>query len=225
MSTNIFLWVIYMDLIKIGAFLQSLRKAKGLRQADVAEYFGVSNKTVSKWECGESLPEIPLLKALANYYDVTVDEILNGQKNGEIKNNYIHNDEYFARKALKKQALWIMIPSFALAFSFIMLLLLGYTLYRSDVGCFSGLVILFIALCLFIIGKYNEPAISDLSDNVISKIKRRKYLFNLIFISATVGLTIIYFTAVDLNLSDDDSFYLEELYTHKCIVGALPEGK
>ena len=92
-------------------------------------------------------------------------------------------------------------------------------------GCFSGLVIIFIALCLFIIGKYNEPAISDLSDNVISKIKRRKYLFNLIFISATVGLTILYFTAVDLNLSDDDSFYLEELYTHKCIVGALPEGK
>lgn len=85
-----------------------------------------------------------------------------------------------------------MIPSFALAFSFIMLLLLGYTLYRSDVGCFSGLAILFIALCLFIIGKYNELAISDLSDNVISKIKRRKYLFNLIFISATVGLTILY---------------------------------
>lgn len=43
-----------MNLIKIGAFLQSLGKAKGLRQADVAEYFGVSNKTVSKWECGVS---------------------------------------------------------------------------------------------------------------------------------------------------------------------------
>ena len=69
-----------MDNLKVGSFLQALRKAKGLTQSDVADYFEISNKTVSKWECGSALPEIPMLKALAEYYDVTVDEILNGAK-------------------------------------------------------------------------------------------------------------------------------------------------
>lgn len=56
------------------------------------------------------------------------------------------------------------------------------------------------------------------------------WLFKKGIASAIVGATklnhfIDACMAVDLNLSDDDSFYLEELYTHKCIVGALPEGK
>lgn len=70
-----------MDNIKIGLFLQSLRKEKGITQNELAEYFGISNKTVSRWECGDALPEIPLLKGIAEYYGVTVDEILNGERN------------------------------------------------------------------------------------------------------------------------------------------------
>ena len=70
-----------MDNIKIGLFIQSLRKEKGITQNELAEHFGISNKTVSKWECGDALPEIPLLKSLAEYYGVTVDEILNGERN------------------------------------------------------------------------------------------------------------------------------------------------
>lgn len=44
-----------MDNIKIGLFLQALRKAKGYTQQELADYLNLSNKTISKWECGDSL--------------------------------------------------------------------------------------------------------------------------------------------------------------------------
>lgn len=86
-----------MNNLKIGSFLQALRKAKGLTQAELADYFEISAKTISKWECGDSLPEIPMLKALAEYYDVTVDEILNGERGvkKEEDKNKSKNEKYF----------------------------------------------------------------------------------------------------------------------------------
>lgn len=72
-----------MDMMKIGVFLQNLRKDKNFTQQELADYFHVSSKTVSKWECGKALPEIPLLKEISEFYSVSVDEILNGERNVE----------------------------------------------------------------------------------------------------------------------------------------------
>lgn len=63
-----------------GAFLAALRKAKGMTQAQVAEALCVSNKTVSKWESGGGLPDVTVLPDLAEFYGVTVDDILAGQQ-------------------------------------------------------------------------------------------------------------------------------------------------
>lgn len=70
-----------MQELKIADFLQTMRKAHGYTQQDVANQLHISNKTISKWETGQALPDILSLKALAELYNVTVDEILNGQKN------------------------------------------------------------------------------------------------------------------------------------------------
>lgn len=70
---------------KIAQFLQTLRKAKGLTQQQVADYLHISNKTVSKWETGQVMPDILTIKALAELYEVNVDELLNCSKNGIIK--------------------------------------------------------------------------------------------------------------------------------------------
>ncbi|MBQ2956043.1 MAG: helix-turn-helix transcriptional regulator [Clostridia bacterium] len=64
----------------IGAFLAVLRKANGMTQQEVADRLNVSNKTVSKWECDESLPDITLIPALAEMFSVTADEILRGRR-------------------------------------------------------------------------------------------------------------------------------------------------
>lgn len=69
-----------MEKKSIGAFLAVLRKANGMTQQQVADRLNVSNKTVSKWERDESLPDITLIPALAEMFSVTSDEILRGQR-------------------------------------------------------------------------------------------------------------------------------------------------
>lgn len=70
-----------MDQIKIGNFLVSLRKEKNITQQQLADILQVSVKAVSKWECGEGYPSLQSLKDLSDFYGVTVDEIINGERN------------------------------------------------------------------------------------------------------------------------------------------------
>lgn len=65
-----------MDIKKIGEQLTELRKRKGLTQSELAERIGVSFQAVSKWERGESLPDISLLTDLSRILEVSVDYIL-----------------------------------------------------------------------------------------------------------------------------------------------------
>ena len=60
--------------------LQALRRQKGLTQEELAAELFVSRTAVSKWESGRGYPSIDSLKALANFYRVTVDELLSGQE-------------------------------------------------------------------------------------------------------------------------------------------------
>ena len=68
----------------IGKFLATLRKAKGLTQEEVADKLNISNKTLSSWETDRTTPDALTLPAIADLYEVTVDEILRGER---IKNN------------------------------------------------------------------------------------------------------------------------------------------
>lgn len=64
----------------IGQFLSALRRSKGYTQQEVAEKLGVSNKTVSCWERDSSYPDISMIPAIAELYDVTCDEILRAKR-------------------------------------------------------------------------------------------------------------------------------------------------
>ena len=72
---------------KIGKFIASLRKEKGLTQQELGEKLFVTDKAVSKWERGLSLPDITLLEKLAQILEVDVSEILCGQKGKKEKIN------------------------------------------------------------------------------------------------------------------------------------------
>ena len=69
-----------MDQKKIGGFLKTLRKEKQLTQEQLAEKLGVSNRSVSRWENGVNMPDFDLVIELANLYDVSIDEILDGER-------------------------------------------------------------------------------------------------------------------------------------------------
>ena len=72
-----------MDQIKIGAFIKELRKEKGFTQEQLAEKLNVSGRTVSRWETGANMPDISLLVELAEFYDVSISEIIDGERKSE----------------------------------------------------------------------------------------------------------------------------------------------
>ncbi len=75
-----------MDQVKIGNMLKELRKEKGLTQEQLAEHFGVSNRTVSRWETGSNMPDLSLLVELSDFYDTDIREIINGERKSEKMN-------------------------------------------------------------------------------------------------------------------------------------------
>ena len=66
--------------LSMGEFLASLRKQKGYTQQEVADILDVSNRTVSAWEKDKAMPDILLLPAIAELYEVTTDELLSGTR-------------------------------------------------------------------------------------------------------------------------------------------------
>lgn len=73
-----------MDQKKIGIFLKELRKEKQMTQEQLAEVFGVSNRSISRWENGVNMPDFDLVIEIANYYDVSIEEILDGERKNEM---------------------------------------------------------------------------------------------------------------------------------------------
>ena len=72
-----------MDQIKMGVFLKELRKAKGLTQEQLAEKLNVSSRTVSRWETGSNMLDISMLVEIADFYDVSIPEIIHGERKSE----------------------------------------------------------------------------------------------------------------------------------------------
>lgn len=68
---------------KMGCMLRSLRKEKGLTQEQLAEHFGVSNRTISRWENGINMPDISVLVEIAEFYEVGILELIEGERTQE----------------------------------------------------------------------------------------------------------------------------------------------
>lgn len=75
-----------MDLNKMGMFISEKRKQKNLTQQELAEKLNLSNKTISKWECGKGIPEVSIMIELCEILEVSVNELLLGE--------HISSEEY-----------------------------------------------------------------------------------------------------------------------------------
>ena len=73
-----------MDQIKIGKFIADERKAKKYTQRELADKLNISDKTISKWERGNGFPEASLLLPLCNELEITVNELLSGERLQEV---------------------------------------------------------------------------------------------------------------------------------------------
>lgn len=69
-----------MDQIKIGKFIAVLRREKGMTQEQLGEKLGVTNKTVSRWENGNYMPDVEMLSLLSNEFGVSMNELVSGER-------------------------------------------------------------------------------------------------------------------------------------------------
>lgn len=69
-----------MNLSKIGKFIGEIRKEKNMKQSELAERLGVTNKTVSRWETGKYMPDLSLFAEISKILDVTINELLQGER-------------------------------------------------------------------------------------------------------------------------------------------------
>ena len=120
-----------MDYKKIGLFIASRRKAKGLTQAKLAEKLYVSEKTVSKWENGNGLPETAILTNLCEILEVGLNELLSGEKltDDDYKTKAEDNiANLLAERRTNKQKITFSVICFLVCFSVLLVcvLLAGY---------------------------------------------------------------------------------------------------
>ena len=123
-----------MDIIKIGRFIAEKRKEKKLTQEELAEKLGVTSKTISRWENGNYMPDISLLKSLSEELGITVNDLISGEKVDEdhyqekLEENIINTIDYTSKKVSEKNKLiYEMIMFFGLGLIFI-----AFTIYPTD---------------------------------------------------------------------------------------------
>ncbi len=80
-----------MDPVKFGKNLSNLRRREGLTQEALGEKIGVTNKTVSRWENGNNLPDIEMLQVLSDTFHVSVDQLISGSEQASQKSTCTEN--------------------------------------------------------------------------------------------------------------------------------------
>ena len=146
-----------MDLVKIGRFLQELRKERELTQEQLAEQVGVARRTVSRWETGSNLPDLDILVELSDFYEVDLREILNGERksehmNEELKETVLQVADYSSEEKAKllRRMHVLFIAGFIGFAAFLVITLLG--LDKTALYEFIGSCGLGIAFGMIIVG-------------------------------------------------------------------------
>lgn len=119
---------VIMDQIKTGRFIKACRKEKNLTQRELAEKLNISEKTVSKWETGNGLPEVNLMLPLCELLQISVNELLSGERLDEkryierAEQNFISlMDEKAQAKKKIILAILVVVVTFAAGFTLIIL--------------------------------------------------------------------------------------------------------
>jgi len=145
------------DQVKIGEFIAKERKQKKLTQQQLADILGISNKTVSKWECGNGLPEISLLIPLCAELEISVNELLSGERlnveeyRQKAEENMI---SLMQEREENKKKFWLtIIVGIIATVSFITLLLVAI-IYADVISLPVRFLLIAIAIVIFAVGLY-----------------------------------------------------------------------
>ena len=146
-----------MDQIKIGKFIAERRKNRGLTQMQLAEKMNVSDRAVSKWETGKSLPDSSIMLELCDVLKITVNDLLCGEVvtmedyNKELENNLLEmtKQKEQAEKKLLVSEVFIGITATVVLFASILVAAFVPMDSRSRVALISLGFVLFRAVCFY----------------------------------------------------------------------------
>jgi len=196
----------------MGTFLTDLRKEKGLTQQEVADSLNVSNKTISKWERDEGFPEITMLPAIAKYYDITIDELLDGERKSKIQNspesemNSSKNDNLIIEriKSVLLVSDTISVFSFILYFIFAQLIDWSGSVFivYGLIGCTIISFLMFV-INLYVFLKYKKKEIIE-KTNIVFTVK--SICFSLFFFVLNIFSSIIEY--LNIGFGPHTIFYL-----------------
>ena len=146
-----------MDQVKIEKFISDERKAKGYTQKQLSELLGISDKTISKWECGNGFPEASLLLPLCNELEITVNELLTGERISQ--QNYKKKAEenmvnMIREKEENKQKLLLTTMIGVISTITFVTLLLVVCFYTDVITLPIKMVLMVIAISVFGVGLY-----------------------------------------------------------------------
>lgn len=174
-----------MDQQKIGRFLKELRHEKQMTQEQFAQVFNVSSRTISRWENGTNLPDISLLVEIADFYDVDVREIIEGERKSEMMDKEVREVATkmadYANEEKGKLLKSVQIISFVGVL--VLLLSIGIQTYNIEASQINKgvLAVTFIALVIMAIVTFYVTG-------VLEKIAGNKKLIGGIKIVTIVGL-------------------------------------
>lgn len=101
---------------KIGKFIAKCRKDKELTQEQLAEKLGVTSKSISRWENGNTMPDLSMYKDLSNALEISVIELLNGEKLSNEEKNNISDENiinvFYSKKAIENMQILVEILIF-----------------------------------------------------------------------------------------------------------------
>ena len=146
-----------MDQIRIGKFIASCRKQVNLTQMQLAEKLGITDRAVSKWETGKSMPDSAIMIDLCNILNISVNELLSGEKiimeNSNQKNEQLLLE--MAKELEKKnKTIWIsmwaiMIVSMTALFAGIIIAALLIPEGVWQIVTIIGICVVFLIPCFF----------------------------------------------------------------------------
>lgn len=152
----------------LGEFLAELRKEKGITQRELAEFLNVSDKTISHWERDENSPDLSVIPILAEYFGVSCDELIKGER--KVENTSVdyspcsfqtaeknpHEDERKIHKAYSKHKIFciasIFISVFFIAASMLVIKIVNVIDYSRDFEniAFVFSMVFFPCLCILL---------------------------------------------------------------------------
>ena len=151
-----------METKTIGKFISALRKANGMTQRELAEKLFVSDKTISRWECDESAPDLSLIPLIADIFGITADELLRGERNNASRSESYAEDAENRRKAKSDKHFRIMLDKEERRFKNLSLISVGITALGiiiamiAHLGFSKGLLAFCLALAFCVASEISE---------------------------------------------------------------------